>query len=118
MTEKWSKIIDCLWLMKPETVNKDKVLEFLWYDHTVDEQVLDNLFIIGILNPDDYKKHLEKVIEDHELRLKHCKERVKRLEEKGSEFNPMMFYGFGRMDYGRAVEGEIDTAWRKGHTEE
>lgn len=117
MTERWSKIIDCLWLMKPETVNKDKVLEFLWYDHTVDEQVLDNLFIIGILNPDDYKKHLEKVIEDHELGLKYCKERVKLLEEKGSEFNPMMFY-FNGATFGRAIDAEMNKAWQKGHTEQ
>lgn len=118
MTDRWSPIIDCLWLMKPEALNKDKVLEFLWCDHTVDEQVIDNLFIMGILNPDDYKKQMEKVIKDHELGLKYCKERIKRLEEKGSEFNSMIFYGFGRADFGRAIEGELYTAFRKSHMEE
>lgn len=117
MTDRWSGIIDCLFLVKPECVNKEKVLDLLRYDHTVDEQVLDNLLIMGVLTLDEYKQHIEKVINDHEMGLKLCRERIKLAEENGKEFNPMVFYCFGSQDLGRAVQSEKDTAWRSGHAD-
>lgn len=94
MTEKWSRIVNILSFITPEAIDKNKVINLLKCDHTVDEQVLDNLFILEILSTDEYAIQMEKVIKDMELNLSFCKERVHLAKENGINFNPMIYYNW------------------------
>lgn len=108
MTDRWSRIIECLFCMKQESINKEKILLMLRCDYTVDEQVLDNLYTLGVLSLDEYKEQIEKVVKSNEIGISACKERIKTLEEKGNKFNPMNFYMCGLPDPGRAIQVEME----------
>lgn len=114
MTERWSKIIDSLFYMKPEAIDKQKLRLSLSTDYAVDEQVIDNLYIIGVLSLDEYKVQMEKVTKQHERYLDGCKERLRLAEEKGKDFDPMIFYGVNSPNFGQGLNSEKETKWSIG----
>ena len=104
MNEKWRALIDSISSVKPECVNTEKVLMMLDFDRTADTQVLDNLYILGVLSLEEYKKRMALRIEWMKESIHWAEEQLKRAEEKGKDYNPMGFYGFGRVYMGAGIE--------------
>lgn len=106
MTARWEQIIESISYVNPETIDKEKIKSMLKYDRTHDEQVLDSLYLLKVLTSDEYKDVLSKYAERLKERMRYVDERLKMAEEKGNEYNPMIFYGFGRAYMGGAIEYE------------
>lgn len=107
MDEKWRAIIDCISAVKPECVNAEKIKMMLDFDRTTDMQVLDNLYILGVLSLEEYKQRASCRIEWMKESIHWAEERVKMANEKGTEYDPMIFYGFGRAYMGAGIESEL-----------
>lgn len=107
MTEKWTAIIDAISIVKPESVNADRIKQMLDYDWTVDAQVLDNLYILKVLTLEEYKSKMSSCIKWHKDIIKKEKERLQAAYDRGEDYDPMAFYGFGAAYRGAAIENEI-----------
>lgn len=104
MNEKWRAIIDSISVVKPECVNAEKILMMLDFDRIADTQVLDNLYILGVLSLEEYKKKMASRIDWMKESIHWAEEQLKSAEEKGKDYNPMIFYGFGRAYLGAGIE--------------
>lgn len=107
MTGKWQAIIDTISVVSKDSIRKDKIKSMLDYDRTVDEQVLDNLYIAEILNLAEYKYRMSQFVVRSMESTHFAKERIKEAEEKGDNYDPMMFYGFVRPRMGNPIEEKI-----------
>lgn len=107
MNEKWRAIIDLISVVKPECVNVEKVLMMLDFDRNADTQVLDNLYILGVLSLEEYTKRMVSKIEWMKKSIYWEEERLKSAEEKGKNYNPMIFYGLGRTYLGAGIENGL-----------
>lgn len=106
MSEKWREIINVLTFIKKECVNKEKLIQQLEIDYTVDEEVLDNLYILGILDIQEYTKQMEKVTGNTKIRLSLCEKRMEYAKDEKENFTPMSFYGCCNPDCGNAINLE------------
>lgn len=106
MNERWEKILESISYIKPECVDKEKIKSILQYDRTHDAQVLDNLYLLKVLTIDEYKATLSKYADRVKEETQWIDKRLDMVNEKGEEYNPMMFYGFGRAYMGAAIEYE------------
>lgn len=113
MTEKWEKIIDALSVVKPECVNRDKIKQMMQYDYTVDEQVLDNLYLLGVLTLDEYKERIASRIQHMKGVLKFAEDRLQQANEKVEKFNPLIYYACCGPYRGAVIETEINTEFIK-----
>lgn len=94
MDARWRQIIDGLAYMKLDSVDKDKIKATLKWDRTYDCQVIDILYIDGILTFDEYLEFFDKLIEHQKEQLKWNERYFEEAKEKGKEYNPMIHYGF------------------------
>ena len=108
MCEKWQQIIDSISYVKPETIDKEKIKKMLQYDYTHDEQVLDNLYLLGVLTLDEYKELMEKQVEQEKTKIQWLEKRLKDANENGGKYNPMIYYGFGGPYFGAAVDFKLN----------
>lgn len=92
MDARWKEIITCLAYMKPDSVDKDKIKATLEWDRTYDCQVIDTLYIDGILTFDEYLDFFGKLIEHQKEHLKWNERYFEEAKEKGKEYNPMAHY--------------------------
>lgn len=115
MCERWQRIIDSVSYVKPETIDKEKIKNMLKYDYTHDEQVLDNLYLLGVLTLDEYKEYIERRIDWVKSNLKWLEERLKDANENGEKYNPMAYYGFGGPYFGAAVDFKLNRRENENH---
>lgn len=107
MKKRWEEIIDAVSVVKPECVNTERINMMLDLDMTVDAQALDNLYILGALSLDEYKRRMSRHVEYMKEVIHWAEERIKTANEKGTEYNPMIFYGFGRAYMGAGIEEKL-----------
>ena len=62
MTAMWERIIESISYVKLKTINKEKIKSILEYDRTHDSQVLDSLYILGVLTIEEYTAAMERYI--------------------------------------------------------
>lgn len=116
LSKRWERIIETISSVKLESVNTERVKQLLTYDMEVDAQVLDNLYILGVLTLDEYKEKMSWYIENLKGRAKCAEEQLKNANEKGDKYNPMIFYGFGNTYMGAGIADkshENFTEWLK-----
>lgn len=108
MNERWQSVIDIVSTVKLECINVDKIISMLNYDRTVDEQVIDSLYIAGILTIREYKQRMLERVKYLEEKTKYVKERIKEAESKENEFNPMIFYALSGQYKGNVIETALN----------
>lgn len=108
MTDRWQKIIETLSVVKSESVKVDTIKSMLDYDRTFDSQVLDNLYILGILSLDEYKARIAAYIERLKETIHWAEDQLKTADEKGAYYNPMIYYGFCSPYRGAAIENKVN----------
>ena len=108
MCEKWQQIIDSISYVKPETIDKEKIKKMLQYDYTHDEQVLDNLYLLGVLTLDEYKELMGRQLEQAKANVQWIEKRLKEANENGKKYNPMIYYAFGGPYFGAAVDFKLN----------
>lgn len=106
MSSRWEHIIESISYVKPECIDKEKIKSILRYDRTHDAQVLDNLYLLKVLTRAEYKAALSKYADRVREEMQWIDKRLDMVNEKGDEYNPMIFYGFGRPYMGAAIEYE------------
>lgn len=104
LSHRWERIIDAISYIKPECIDSEKLKLVLDYDMEVDSQVLDNLYILGIINIDEYKYRMNRYIDLLESKIRYTKLQLKTAEENGTEYNPMLFYGLNSSYKGAAIQ--------------
>lgn len=109
MTAKWEQIIESISYVNPETIDKEKIKGVLKYGRMHDTQVIDNLYLLKVLTIDEYKAELSRCIDIMKDHIKWAGERLKDAEKRGEQYNPLIYYGFGRAYMGGGIEGE----WHK-----
>lgn len=92
ITNRWERIIDAISYVKPECIDIEKIKRVLDYDREFDSQVLDNLYILGLLSLDEYKIRLSKYIDRLQEGVEFAQDKLKRAEDMGDKFDPMIFY--------------------------
>ena len=108
MCERWQRIIDSISYVKPEAIDKEKIKDMLKYDYTHDEQVLDNLYLLGVLTLDEYKEFMVRQLERAKEHIHWLEKRFKDANENGENYNPMIYYGFGGPYFGAAVDFKLN----------
>lgn len=106
LSARWEQIIESISYVKHDTIYKEKIKSILKYDRTHDDQVLDSLYLLKVLSLDEYKEYISKYADRLKEAVQWVDERIKVADEKGDEYNPMIFYGFGRGYMGAAIETE------------
>ena len=106
MNRKWEQIIDSISCIKEDSIDKEKIKSILKYDHTIDTQVIDNLYLLKVLTVEEYKNLIDEQIERSYADIHFLEERLKGIAEIGERFSPIVFYGFGKPYRGAAVEIE------------
>lgn len=111
LSEKWKNIIELLSVIHKDSININRLRLVLDCDMEVDSQVLDNLYILGIIPLEEYKARMSKYIE----RMKNCVEfaekQLNTANDKGNNYNPMIFYGLNRAYFGAAIENKMTEDW-------
>lgn len=92
LSHRWERIIDAISYVNPECIDSEKLKRVLYYDTEVDAQVLDNLYILGVLTLDDYKGRMSKYIQHMKLSIDYAEKRIETANEQGKKFDPMIFY--------------------------
>lgn len=115
MCQKWQQIIESISYVKPEAIDKEKIKNMLQYDYTHDEQVLDNLYLLGVLTLDEYKRFMERQLERAKSRVHWLEEQLKAANEKGNEYNPLIYYSFGAPYFGAAIDFNMNAGGNKDH---
>lgn len=113
LTEKWKDIITVLSIIKKDCVDMKKIKNMLDYDVDVNSQVLDNLYVLGIITLDEYKLRMEVCIDRIKNEVKYAEEQLAEANEKGDEYDPMIFYSLSRMFYGAGIEYKLTTDWNE-----
>lgn len=104
MCQKWQQIIESISYIKPDMIDKEKIKNMLQYDYTHDEQVLDNLYLLGVLTLDEYKRFMERQLETEKEHIRWLEERLKDANENGDKYNPLIYYISCGPSYGAAVD--------------
>lgn len=102
----WNEFVNEISLLKPEYVDKGKILKMLSQDRTWSHEVVDSLYIAKIITIDEYKVFMGKYIERLEESLKWAKEMRKDAEENGESFNPMTYYLCACRSFGPTIDME------------
>ena len=108
MCERWQRNIDSISYVKPETIDKEKIKKMLKYDYTHDEQVLDNLYLLGVLTLDEYKEFMGRQLERAKEHIHWLEERLADADKNGEKYNPMAYYGFGGPYFGAEVDFKLN----------
>lgn len=108
LSNKWKTIIDALSVINPESVNKEKIDLMLSYDMEVNSQVIDNLYMLGLLSLDDYKKRMSKYIEHLKESILFAEKELETAIEKDDEYDPIIFYAFKFPSKGTEIENKLN----------
>lgn len=106
LSAKWEQIIESISYVKPETIDKEKLKSIIKYDRTNDAQVLDSLYMLDVLSLEEYKEAMKRCIETLKESVIYTEKQLKDAEERGADYNPMIYYGCFRGYMGGAIEHE------------
>lgn len=90
---KWEALKQMAYFIKPEYIDKEKLLKSLENYYDYDVYLLDILLMNDIINADEYEKYLEKLIDIAYAKEHEIKERIK--DCHNCSFNIIKYYGLG-----------------------
>lgn len=92
MNEKWDNIINTLSYIKPEQIDKTGIKLQLDLDRSFDIYALDKLYMMHILNKDEYIKYIKRLIEIKQEDIRFL-ETVIDDAKASTDYDPMSHYG-------------------------
>lgn len=110
MDVRWTQIMNGLSYVKPESIDKESVLNTLRFDMFYDEQVLDSFYTMKVITVDEYIKFMKRLVENEKDHIKWLEGRIKDAKEKQEEYNPIIYYGFNS-SFPDAISKKLDEKW-------
>lgn len=95
MDVRWTQIMNGLSYVKPESIDKESVLNTLRFDMFYDEQVLDGFYTMKVITVDEYIEFMNQLVEKEKGLIKWLEDKIKNAKEKREEYNPLIYYDLG-----------------------
>ncbi len=89
MNERYRLIADILSFIKPEHINKDRLIHYFKMYGSVDLSVIDMLYNNGIISKEEYRDLIKSIIDKKDYWIKDDKKRLELIDKDFEEYTAL-----------------------------